>query len=995
MTSTGAQAEKPPVPPGQAKKVSNPMPVEESTSGSYIVVLKSNPLVAEFGQDGLGSSAANARANDLVAEQDQLMAEAGVPASAKLSSYDTAMNGFAAIMSYDQALTLSGKAGVAAVFPNELQQPTTDASGDFLGLSGDTGVWAEQATGDGVLVGIIDSGIWPEHPSLAPAGFEGSAPYELLGDYVDPGTGDVYPGCEFGDDDHTLADGFADPDFACNAKLIGARQVLPAYEALTGLTDVEYDSARDEDGHGTHTATTAAGNADVPATVLGQPRGIVTGIAPDAQIVAYKALGTLGGYGSDLALAIDIAVEDKVDVINYSIGSSSFAIGPDDIAFFFATLAGVHVATSNGNSGPGAATIGSPASVPWLTSVGASTHDRTFLSTVTAYSDRTSSKNKPNEITISGVSITGGTDVLPLVDAADFGNELCDPSVPFVGQKQYKKDTIEGKIVLCKRGVTARIDKSLAVYEAGGAGMVLYNTFDADTQITDSHWVPSVHVNFTDGSALKYFISKAKKPTAQIAGGEKAATQGSVMAAFSSRGPNLLSGDLIKPDVTAPGVNILAGNTPTPTSGPAGNLFQSISGTSMSSPHVAGLMALMSESHPDWNPSMVKSSLMTTARQDVTKEDGVTPADPFDMGAGHVQPTVMFDPGLVYDVGNFAGEGGFFEYVGVACAVGVDLYGICDPLDSLGMADGTQYNQASIASAALPGSQTVTRTVTNVSGTDLSMTPVFAGLTGITASTSPAVIDVPNGATVSFDINFTVTSAPLNKYTFGSMTLQGGGYSVYSPIALQPVTLGVPYEVSGTIDGGGTTFGVEQGYTGDYAVQGHGLLPSTMIDGTVGDDPDQSFSPSDEGNGATAHSFTIEPGVAFARILIPPVDEADTVDLDLYVYDPSGAFYDYSGNAGTYEVVDIVSPEAGDWTFFVHGYDTITGTASYSAHTWQVSETPGGNLVAAADGEAVLGATGLVELTWPSDLASGLYLGAVSHLANGVLDGLTIVSVEG
>ena len=521
--------------------------------------------------------------------------------------------------------------------------------------------------------------------------------------------------------------------------------------------------------------------------------------------------------------------------------------------------------------------------------------------------------------------------------------------------------------------------------------MVLYNTFDADTQITDTHWVPSVHTNYTDGSAREGVHPQVPKPIAQITGGEKAETQGSVMAAFSSRGENLLSGDLIKPDVTAPGVNILAGNTPTPTSGPPGNLFQSISGTSMSSPHVAGLMALLSEVHPDWSPGAVKSALMTTARQDVTKEDGTTPADPFDMGAGHVDPPSMFDPGLVY-------ESSAVDYFGAICSfgfgayVGIDCDGYIDAGDITD--DMSDYNQASIASGELPGSQTITRYVTNVTEAPMTVTPSFDGIAGISATVEPASISVAPGDTVDFAVTFTVTSAPLDTWSFGSMTLGDGTHSVYSPIALRPVKLGAPYEVEadlGAVDG--TSFEVEFGYNGSYIAAGHGLVPADLRTDTVDQDPDADFDPADVGNGATAHTVDVADGTALLRIHIPPVENPDT-DLDLYVYDPSGQLVGISGNGGTNETVDIASPVAGTWTFYVHGWAAGTDTP-YEAEVYQISATPGGNLAVDAPTTAELGTTGTVAVDWPDGLSAGPYLGAVSHTTDGELNSLTLVSVRG
>jgi subtilisin family serine protease len=973
--ASGVDAEKPPSPPGLEKRpVKEVSEVPASETGSYIVMLEDGALVTEFEQTELDSSEARAKGRNLAKGHDQILADVGVSASNKLHSYSVALNGFAAKMSQLQAQKIAAREGVALVVPDELQQPTTDASGDFLGLAGPGGVWDVGYTGEDVVIGVIDSGIWPEHPSLADDGTYPAISHDVP--------------CDFGGDESHLAPGLSDPAFECNGKLLGARYAMETYVTLTGLTPVEYASARDENGHGTHTATTAAGNANVAASLFGIDRGLVSGVAPRARVIAYKALGELGGYSSDLAGAIDLAVADGVDVINYSIGSSSFAIGADDVAFFFAALAGVHVATSNGNAGPGAATVGSPATVPWLTSVGASTHDRTFEADVVLTSGKKSKKGEPT-LTVSGASITGGTDSSQIVDAADLGNELCLSDQKFKGK-------IKGKIVLCKRGVTARVDKSFAVHLNGGAGMILYNVDDTSDLVTDSHWVPSVHVRLSDGLAIKNYIDTVKKPLAELTGGVKTPTQGSVMAAFSSRGENLLSADIIKPDVTAPGVNILAGNTPTPTVGAPGDLFQSISGTSMSSPHVAGLMALLDQAQPEWTPAMVKSALMTTARQDVFKEGGVTPADPFDMGAGHVDPPDMFDPGVVYDVGNFAGQGGLYEYAGVACGVGLDLLGACELLGQLGFNEVSDFNQASIASGSLAGRQTFVRTVTNVTGGDLTLTPQFGGLEGLSARVEPDTVTVAPGATASFEVTIERSTAPLNEWTFGSLALIGGGYSVHSPIAVRPVTLGVPYEVSAELAAGAVSFGVDFGYDGDYLAQGHGLLPATITNGTVEQDPDQTFDPSDAGAGATAHTVDVPEGSAALRIHVPRVDPDDNIDLDLFVFDPAGNLYDLSGNGGTNETVDAILPMAGEWTYFVHGWGVggPGATTDYIARTWVVSADPGGNMTVEAPLTATLGDTGTVDVSWPSGLPADHYLGAVSHTADGALDDLTLISVD-
>jgi subtilisin family serine protease len=959
--------------------------VAESELGSYIVILQGEPLVTTLGQDQLQSRGAAARAAEMAAAHNQLLAQVGASRQQKSHSYTNAVNGFSAFISHAQAEQLAAMPGVALVVPDELQQPTTDASGDYLGLTAADAAYDEGLTGEDVVVGVIDSGIWPEHPSFADDGNYDSPPVRIktVGNMQGQwDTGHSYQGCQFGSPNkYKLAAGYSDPVFKCNNKLIGARLVLDSYIAAVGLTPIEYFSARDDNGHGTHTASTAAGNAGVEAELFGVDRGTVSGIAPRARIVAYKALGIQGGTSSDLAMAIDLAVYDGVDVINYSIGSSSFAIGIDDVSFLFARAAGVHVATSNGNDGPGAATIGSPAAVPWVTSVGASTHDRTF----------TGAAVLGDGATYEGASVTNGTGELPLVDAADHGNELCLADEPF-------EPSVAGKIVLCLRGQNARVEKSLAVANAGGAGMILYNVDDLQALVTDNHYVPSVHITNTNGLAIKaYIASEGDTATASIVGGVADAVPGSWMADFSSRGPNLQSADILKPDVTAPGVNILAGNTPTPDLGAPGELFQSISGTSMSSPHVAGLMALFDQLHPDWAPATAKSALMTTARQDVLKEDGVTPADPFDMGAGHVDPSgspgalgSYFNPGIVYGDGP---NGALWDGVAYLCHIGIALVSNCPAVINALMTDVSNYNIASIAIGELAGQQTVTRRVTNVSGGHLSLTS-SAALPGHTVTVLPAVLELPAGASATFTVEITRTDAALGEYAFGDLTWHANGSPLArSPIAVKPVAIAAPLEVSAAVADGGTSFEVAFGYDGEYTPMAHGLTPMVSETGNVGQDPDQTFDPSDVGNGATAHELVVGDEVAL-RIHLPQVDPDDAIDLDLFVYDEDGNEVGSSGNGGTNETVDLVLPAGGTYTAYVHGWGVGAAPVDYEFQYWLVPAA-GGNMTATDPGDAVLGETATVELTWPADLPAGDYLGLVTHHSGTAIEAATLVNVSG
>ena len=938
----------------------------------YVVVMEKDPLAATYGQDRLGSAAARARARTLEAEQDAALRAVGGTARDKVYSYTVALNGFAADLSAQQADRIAKVAGVERVMKDVFRRKTTDASPRFLGLSGRGGVWAKGFTGEDVVVGVIDSGIWPEHPSFADDG--SYTPLTDLPLYSQPGNP-----CDFGN----VTANPADAPFTCNDKLLGARQMLSTYRSVIGSDPDEYDSARDDDGHGTHTASTAAGNAGVRASIFGVDRGTVSGIAPRARVIAYKALGNLGGFGSDLAAAIDQAVADGVDVINYSVGGGPSLTGPDDIAFLFAADAGVHVATSAGNSGPGAATIGGPASVPWLTTVGASTQPRFFQATVKLGNGRE----------FAGASVTTGTRTLPLVDAEDAGSDVCE-----VGKLDAA--VVTGKIVLCRRGVNGRAEKSFAVSQAGGAGMVLYNNDDVDNLFTDNHFVPSVHLDQTEGLKVKAYIDAARRPTARIVAGQKSTWDSAPsMAVFSSRGPDPVAEDIIKPDVTAPGVQILAGNSPTPDPGASapGELFQAIAGTSMSSPHVAGALALIAQAHPDWSPAAAKSALMTSAYQRVVDNDRVTRATPFGMGSGHIDLAgqqgdgTPFDPGLVYDAG-------FLDYLGFLCDAGPEVFAnpaaTCASLAGGGVPTTAEnLNYPSIGAADVPGSQTVTRTVTNVGSRTATYRASVSAPAGWSVTVTPSRLTLAPGASASFDVALTNVSAPVGEWRFGALTWRDGRHDVRSPIAVRGVTIGVPDEVSGTGADGSVDVPVSFGYTGPYTAGAHGLVPATVSTGTVVQDPDQTFDPADGQSVAVPIDVT---AAALLRVAVPPDAVADpAVDIDLYLFDPTGTLVAQSTSGGTNELIDVAGPADGTWTLYVHGWQTAGPSAAYTAYSWAVPAAAGtGNLaITAAPASATSGASGTVTASW-TGASDGWNLGAVSHTGPTGLLGLTLVDVD-
>jgi subtilisin family serine protease len=968
---------------------------------TYLVLLEGDPVVSYKGDiPGLpatqpergrkvdrNSPAVRQYVAHLEADQNQELAAAGAEPADKIYSFTFAANGFAATLTPGEVTALASSPDVLAVVPDERRQLLTDSSPGFLGLDDRQGPWAAGYTGEDIIIGMIDTGIWPEHPSFADDGSYGPAPAGFTG-----------TGCDFGN----TAFNPEDAAFTCNNKLLAAKSYSAGFLATSSLAPGSFLSTRDENGHGTHTSSTAGGNSDVAASILGADYGTIAGIAPRARLSVYKACWSetteIGFCAlSDLVAAIDDGVADGVDVISYSIGALTFTIGGDDIAFLFADNAGVFVSAAAGNDGPGAETTGSPANTPWLTGVGASTQLRDFRGTVTL----------GNGDSFEGVTVTGGLPSTPLVDAADLGNTLCDPGVTFTGD-------ITGKVVLCERGVVARVAKSQAVFQQGGAGMILFNP-SPNTLNTDNHYVPSIHVDEVAGAAIKAYIDSAGMgATAELSGGQKVNAQANVMATFSSRGPNGLSPDIIKPDVTAPGVNILAGGSPAALLGAPDQLFQAISGTSMSTPHVSGVFALIKQAHPDWTPAMARSALMTTARQNVVKENGSTPADPFDFGSGHIAPggnirppNNPFDPGLVYDAG-------FLNYLGYLCEVDPDLLSptTCPALEGLGVPiTAENLNYPSIGISDVVGSATVTRTITSVALNTAVYHANVEAPGGFTVTVSPNLIKLAPGESASFEVTVTNTGAPAAQWRFGSLSWKGGGYTVTSPLAVQAFAFDAPDEIDATGTAGTVSFEVRFGYTGEYTAAPHGPVPATLSPDTVVDDPDNDINvalncwfaaggtlttstPASEACGLTLHVLSVA-GSAHTRVSLFDDFVDGTDDLDMFVFTTAGAFVGQSAGPTAEEQVDLPMPADGTYAVFVHGFETDGPDSNYTLFDWSVPLTPGtGALtVDSAPASAVLGTTGTVEASWSGLSASTHYLGAVSHSdASGVI-AITLIDI--
>ncbi|MED6204744.1 hypothetical protein PIB30_011716 [Stylosanthes scabra] len=575
-------------------------------------------------------------------------------AAAILHTYDTVFHGFSAKLSPLEAQKLESLSHVIAVIPEQVRQLHTTRSPQFLGLktADNAGLLKETDFGSDLVIGVLDTGIWPERESfndrdLAP---------------VPPNwKGSCVPGRDF-------------PATSCNRKIIGARYFYAGYEATNGKMNetLEYRSPRDSDGHGTHTASIAAGRYVFPASTLGYAKGMAAGMAPKARLAVYKVCWIGGCFDSDILAAFDAAVADGVHVVSLSVGGVVVPYYLDVIAIgaFGASEAGVFVSASGGNSGPGSLTVTNVA--PWMTTVGAGTIDRDFPAKV----------RLGNGKIIRGVSVYGGPGLTPgrlyplMYAGNEAGGDVYSSSLCMEGSLDPKM--VRGKIVVCDRGINSRAAKGEVVKEAGGVAMILTNgVFDGEGLVADCHVLPAISVGARGGDGIRNYISAASKsrspPTATIEfeGTRLGVKPAPVVASFSARGPNPQSPEILKPDVIAPGLNILAA---WPDSiGPSGvasderrTEFNILSGTSMACPHVSGLAALLKAAHPNWSPAAIRSALMTTAYTvdnrggAMLDESTGNASSVFDYGAGHVHPEKAMNPGLVYDISAY-------DYVDFLC----------------------------------------------------------------------------------------------------------------------------------------------------------------------------------------------------------------------------------------------------------------------------------------------------------------------------------------
>ncbi|PKA54204.1 Subtilisin-like protease [Apostasia shenzhenica] len=689
-------------------------------------------------------------------------------------SYDNAFHGFAAMLTEAEAEQLEFQPGVVTILPETVYRMHTTRSPQFLGIVPEShnGHMSAALAAHDVVVGVVDTGIWPESPSFSDRGMP-PVPSRWKG------------ACEIGR-------GFNISN--CNRKIVGARIFYRGYEAFQGVINemAEFKSPRDEDGHGTHTASIAAGSPVTGANFMGYGNGTARGMAPRARIAVYKVCWSGGCISSDIMAAIDRAVADGVDVLSISLGGEATSYYRDalSIGAFGAMEKGIFVACAAGNGGPDPISLTNVS--PWIATVGAGTMDRDFPATV----------RLGNGMNFTGVSLYSGRRSLsPQRQYAlvYFGDNLSRPTPKSLCLNgTLDPHAVAGKIVICDRGISMRVEKGLVVKDAGGIGMILVNT-DANGEelVADCHLLPAIAIGAISGKAIKHYTESTPNSTATLTfEGTKLGIRPSPMIpAFSSRGPNFLTLEIVKPDMVAPGVNILAAwsgaNSPSALPfDPRRVRFNIMSGTSMSCPHIGGIAALMKGSHPEWSPAAIKSALMTTAyvldntQQPLKDEANGEPSTAYSHGAGHVDPPKALDPGLIYDIS----PDEYFEFL---CSQKLTPSQL--KVFSKSANRSCKYSLAGAGNLNYPA---ISAVMTNIQGSTLTLRRTVTNV-GPPNSTYDVNISAPKGAKVvvrpaqlqfcrqnqkrSFRVIF-VTKAPQPSETFGALTWSDGTRAVRSPI---------------------------------------------------------------------------------------------------------------------------------------------------------------------------------------------------------------------
>ena len=833
-----------------------PAPAQNVGAGKVYIVQLAGAPVATYtgGVSGLAATrpaagrrldsktpAVRAYLGRLASQRNAVLSRvAGVKA---LHTYGTSFNGFSAVLTEAQAAQLMKSADVLSVVESEIRQLVTTRTPDMLGASAPGGIWSQldalsrNVKGEDVIVAVLDTGIWPENPNFGDKQNAAGKPvaYHMPGTQVYGPPPAKWAGtCQVG------------PGFTaamCNNKVLGARFYAADFLASgASLASLEYLSPRDGNSHGSHTASTSAGNSGVEVVnASGVTTAIMSGVAPRARLAIYKMCWTAtttaqtGCYSADTLAAIDDAVADGADVINFSVsGTQNNYVDPVEIGFLNATAAGVFVVAAAGNDGPTANTVAHIG--PWLTTAASGTVDRAAGG---------------GDLTLGNAAVYSGF-------SGNFygvtsGPMLLSIDIPAAGQSVASANTCVansldataavGKIVVCDRTTTNsaanRLAASAEVKRVGGIGMVLLNP-DAATPVADAHTLPTVQLATASRTAVRDYVA-ANGVNASGSIGMSYNRPGviaPVVSSFSSRGPGLADLNVLKPDMMAPGSSIVAGTRASLTVAQRNQVADgtltppaavgTLSGTSMATPHIAGAAALMRQLYPSWSPAAIKSALMTGTTFVRTSSSNANP-DPnrWNYGAGHLSPNDSAIPSLVYDI-DPSDYGRFICGQSLSPPVGM---GTCATLGSI---KPWNLNLPSLQAAGVVVSRTLTRKVTNMSPATRSYVAA-ASLPGWDVQVTPANLTLAPGASASFDAKLTRTTATLGAWTFGSLAWSDGVVSISSPLSAQALAFSSPVQINDVRSSGRGTkvFAVQSSYTGTMSMSTIGLVPAIVNANTV------------------------------------------------------------------------------------------------------------------------------------------------------------------
>ncbi|KAK1261813.1 Xylem serine proteinase 1 [Acorus gramineus] len=696
---------------------------------------------------------------DVVGSHHDLLSEIlGSNDAAKESiyhSYTKSMNAFAAFLTEEEAEELSELDGVLYVFKCKTRKLHTTRTWDFVGLTDQAK--RNLAVESNIVIAVIDSGITPSSPSFNDTGY-GPPPSKFRG----------------------TCGPFA--NFTCNNKIIGGQY----FRMDKNIPKGEYASPLDFIGHGTHTSSTAAG-VNVETNFYGLATGTAHGGVPSARIAMYKVCWGDGTCNDeDTFAAFDAAIYDGVDIINLSLGQSPGHHVTDAIAVgsFHAMRYGILTAASAGNDGPFHRTVVNYA--PWLLTVGGSTIDRQFKSDLKLGNGKTYSGFAINPYDMEGVSY-------PLILGVDAATDSTKNILATRCMQGQLSSMVEGKIVFCT--ATDGVAPSDETVKAAGGVGAIFQLYTATPQATSSLVLPGTMVSPEDGEAIKDYIQNDASPVAVIHKSYEANVTAPTMFAFSSRGPNPVYKSILKPDLVAPGLDVLAAypDAQSVTRYPEDDRHAKYiiqSGTSMAAPHATAAAAYVKSFHPTWSPAAIKSALITTAKV-MTPGNTITKDDEYAYGAGQIDPVKAVDPGLVYNANQQS-------YLNFLCAKHPDMDAIrvfavsknvdCSKFPAAEGYDALNYPtfQYIVEDVSKPSVAEFQRYVTNVGSGPATYQVTVKAPEGVQVTVSPSTLSfISPYQKQQFKVTVKTSAVTGDVYAVsGSLVWSDGVHSVRSPIVV-------------------------------------------------------------------------------------------------------------------------------------------------------------------------------------------------------------------